>query len=159
MQPLRAFCIASTISLNFLRRKGVIIILSSLHQSNVLQPPFQNLECFLCSVLKDEGLLVCQAASVCLYVWFCFLLHNCSIITSSFFRHFLIHAWCANLVWFIYLSEAHSVLTNERLTCEMYLSNLMMQFFIAFSTGCYYIYLSFIHFRRLRSIGEFAFFI
>lgn len=49
-------------------------------------------------------------------------------------------------------SSAHSVLTNERLTCIMYLTNLMMQLFIAFSTWCYYIS----NLRRLRNIGGFG---
>lgn len=44
MQPLRGFCIASTISPSFLRRKGATIISLSLHQWNEQHPLFHNLE-------------------------------------------------------------------------------------------------------------------
>lgn len=105
MQPLREFCIASTISLSFLRRKGAIIIWSSLRQSNVQQPPFQNLECrwLLTAFVLFESRGCFGPPSKCLYVWFFLSLHNnCSIITPSFFWYLFIHVWCANLVWFIY---------------------------------------------------------
>ncbi|KAK7300556.1 hypothetical protein RJT34_11402 [Clitoria ternatea] len=51
-KPLRVFCIASTTSPSFLRRKGAIIILLSLHQSNGQQPPFHNLESCRCLLLS-----------------------------------------------------------------------------------------------------------
>lgn len=87
MQPLRAFCIASTISLSFLRRKGATIILSSLHQSNVQQPPFQNLECWcllIAFVLFWKKRVFWSFKQVFVVCVVFFFLHNCSIITCHF---------------------------------------------------------------------------
>lgn len=63
---------------------------------------------------------------------------------DPFLWYLLTYVWRANLV--IYLSNAHLAMTNERVICKMYLSNSMMEPFIAFSTGCYFIFYIMIQF-------------
>ena len=72
MPPLRVFCIASTISPSFLRRKGAIIILLSLHQSNGHQPLFHNHKpwCFLLLFFFEKKKLWSKCLHVCFSCWF-----------------------------------------------------------------------------------------
>ena len=109
MPPLRVFCIASTISPSFLRRKGAIIILLSLHQSNGQQPLFQILECW-CHLLHFFLFLLILFWSVkqmflCVSFLFLFL----ALSGHDPFLH-LLSLWVVCKSCVIYLSNAHWVM-------------------------------------------------
>lgn len=117
MQPLRAFCIASTISPSFSRRKGAIIIWQSLHQSNgrrqQQQPLFQNLEC--CFLFFNRTFWSIEQVFVCVAFFF-FSFHR-SLATS--FLIFFTYTCVACKSCVVYLYNGHSVMTNECVICEI----------------------------------------
>lgn len=105
----------------------------------------------LCSVWKSRMFWSAKQVFVCV-VFFSLFITTVPSLLLPFSDIYLYMCGVQILCDLFIKSSAHSVLTNERLTCIMYLTNLMMQLFIAFSTWCYYIS----YLRRWRNIGGFG---